>query len=255
MSDNNTEQTKTGSTAKYYAGAAEENLGKLVGSDKMKLEGESKKLEGQSEYEGAKNQGYVEGTTDKVTGTVKETAGNVVNDDQMKAEGNVKKNKGDTQQYGGSEVAKNYEGKKSTKWLFEADLKLPKVLKDMLLLLNSHISDMKERRKLITIGYIHGGLQLMFMTLDNPAGYVFRLVKSSLYNIPVSFQNFTEALELIAAVWTMKIKFYEDSESLIDLRNRNNDVLGSSIFSQILPADDENDDSSDEITCYLATKN
>ncbi|CAJ0750239.1 1640_t:CDS:1, partial [Entrophospora sp. SA101] len=106
--------------------------------------------------------------------------------------------------YGGSEVAKNYEGKKSTKWLFEADLKLPKVLKDMLLLLNSHISDMKERRKLITVGYIHGGLQLMFMTLDNPAGYVFCLVKSSLYSIPVSFQNFTEALELIASVWTMK---------------------------------------------------
>ncbi|CAJ0646032.1 13503_t:CDS:2 [Entrophospora sp. SA101] len=73
-----------------------------------------------------------------------------------------------TLEYGGSEVEKNYEGKKSTKWLSEADLKLPKVLKDMLLLLNSHVSDMSERRELITVGYIHGGLQLMFMTLDSP---------------------------------------------------------------------------------------
>lgn len=44
----------------------------------------------------------------------------------------------------------------------------------------------------------------------------------------------------------------EDSESLIDLTNNN--VLGSSIFSQILPADDENNNESDEITCYLSTK-
>ncbi|CAJ0832583.1 17354_t:CDS:2 [Entrophospora sp. SA101] len=130
-------------------------------------------------------------------------------------------------EYGGSEVAKNYEGKKSTKWLFEADLKLPKVLKDMLLLLNSHISDMKERRKLITVGYIHGGLQLMFMTLDNPAGYVFCLVKSSLYSIPVSFQNFTEALELIASVWTMKqkpVKFGGPMIKGADQENQNTNI-------------------------------
>ncbi|CAJ0843835.1 11733_t:CDS:2 [Entrophospora sp. SA101] len=90
---------------------------------------------------------------------------NVVRGESCSIANSIQKNH---DQYGGSEVEKNYEGKKSTKWLSEADLKLPKVLKDMLLLLNSHVSDMSERRELITVGYIHGGLQLMFMTLDSP---------------------------------------------------------------------------------------
>lgn len=60
--------------------------------------------------------------------------------------------------------------------------------------------------KMETVGYIHGGLVLMIMTLDFPAGYVTRLNKSELYQIPEDIKSFNDAIELIKAVWKSKMR-------------------------------------------------
>ncbi|CAJ0627548.1 768_t:CDS:2 [Entrophospora sp. SA101] len=52
--------TKTNANLKYYKGAAQESLGKTLGNEKMKLEGESLKLQGQGEREAIKIQGHKE---------------------------------------------------------------------------------------------------------------------------------------------------------------------------------------------------
>lgn len=46
----------------------------------------------------------------------------------------------------------------------------------------------------------------MLMILDNPAGYVVRITKSDLFEIPEDVESFPMAMELIAAVWMMKLR-------------------------------------------------
>ena len=51
------------------------------------------------------------------------------------------------------------------------------------------------------------GSVLMIMTLDLPAGYINRLSKSDLFNIPEDIESFNKVIELITAVWKSKVTF------------------------------------------------
>ncbi|CAG8741743.1 5213_t:CDS:2, partial [Funneliformis caledonium] len=64
--------------------------------------------------------------------------------------------------------------------------------------------DKRKIEEMETVGYIHGGLVLMVMTLDLPVGYITRLIKSELYRIPEDIGSFGKAIELITAVWKSK---------------------------------------------------
>ncbi|CAB4433185.1 unnamed protein product [Rhizophagus irregularis] len=93
---------------------------------------------------------------------------------------------------------KHYEGQNATKWLKELGLKLPKMMRDMLVGLCNHTNwDMGKMNKIETIGYIHG---------DLPAGYITRITKSELYHIPEDIGSFSEAIKLITAVWRSKMR-------------------------------------------------
>ncbi|CAG8790139.1 16276_t:CDS:2, partial [Racocetra persica] len=63
-------------------------------------------------------------------------------------------------------------------WIFlkEAGLKLPKVLKDMLVKLMKKVDWNREKcAKMQIVGIIHAGLMIMTVHLDNPQGYVCRI--------------------------------------------------------------------------------
>lgn len=51
----------------------------------------------------------------------------------------------------------------------------------------------------------------MLMTLDNPAGYVMRLTKGDIFEIPEDVESFSLALELIGAVWMFKVRIFLNS--------------------------------------------
>jgi len=108
-------------------------------------------------------------------------------------------------EFGGSEAGRHYEGQNGTKWLNESGLKLPKMMRDMFISLCKNTNwDKKKMEEIETIGYVHGGLALMIMTLDLPSGYITRLTKSDLYYIPEDLGLFSKAIELITAVWKSK---------------------------------------------------
>ncbi|CAJ0876178.1 5051_t:CDS:2 [Entrophospora sp. SA101] len=110
-------------------------------------------------------------------------------------------------EFGGSEAGKHYEGQGATKWLYESRLKLPKMMRDMFISLCKNTDWNQEKmEKMETVGYIHGGLVLMIMTLDLPAGYITRINKSELYRIPEDIESFNDAIELITAVWKSKMR-------------------------------------------------
>ncbi|CAG8833630.1 18303_t:CDS:2, partial [Gigaspora margarita] len=50
-----------------------------------------------------------------------------------------------------------------------------------------------------------GGRVMMLITLDNLAGYVMRLTKGDIFEIPEDVESFSLALELIGAVWIFKM--------------------------------------------------
>ncbi|CAG8837549.1 10497_t:CDS:2, partial [Gigaspora margarita] len=119
----------------------------------------------------------------------------------------IRKNtNGQTLEFGGSEVGRFYNSKMGSKWLVESGLKLPKMLRDMFIALCNRVKWRADIiQKLETVGYIHGGRVMMLMTLDNPAGYVMRLTKGDIFEIPEDVESFSLALELIGAVWMFKM--------------------------------------------------
>ncbi|CAJ0910374.1 12781_t:CDS:2, partial [Entrophospora sp. SA101] len=107
-------------------------------------------------------------------------------------------------EYGGMEAGRYYEGEKGTKWLKESNLKLPKLSRDMLVQLDHEKKTVLEELEIV--GFVHGGCSLMLIFVDIPKGYICRLTRSIVYEIPTKIKSFYKALELISAVWTAKLK-------------------------------------------------
>nr|CAG8506175.1 14904_t:CDS:2 [Entrophospora candida] len=155
-------------------------------------------------------------------------------------------------EFGGSEAGKHYEGQGATKWLYESKLKLPKMMRDMFISLCKNTDwNLEKMEKMETVGYIHGGLVLMIMTLDLPAGYVTRINKSELYHIPEDIESFNDAIELITAVWKSKMRVVNtmallnstEKDVIVDRlrnvstikRNMNNHTNQTNEIKKILP--------------------
>lgn len=61
-------------------------------------------------------------------------------------------------EFGGAEAGRTYKTDKGTKWLVESGLKLPKLLKDMIVQLASNAEwSTPVLRNLKTIGFVHAG--------------------------------------------------------------------------------------------------
>ncbi|CAH1760595.1 11693_t:CDS:10, partial [Entrophospora sp. SA101] len=118
-------------------------------------------------------------------------------------------------EYGGMEAGRYYEGEKGTKWLKESKLKLPKLSRDMLVQLDHEKKTVLEELEIV--GFVHGGRSLMLIFVDIPKGYICRLTRSIVYEIPTKIMSFYKALELISAVWTAKTNNNQNSENIIPI--------------------------------------
>ncbi|CAG8501792.1 11713_t:CDS:10 [Paraglomus brasilianum] len=109
-------------------------------------------------------------------------------------------------EYGCSEAGKNFDGKNGTKIIKEGGLKMPKMLRDMLNDLCEAV-EMQECkiRKLETIGFIIAGLRISLIRVDLPAGHVYRLSRTRLFEIPTQVSEFgAKVLLIISLVWKAK---------------------------------------------------
>nr|CAG8653771.1 11414_t:CDS:2 [Entrophospora candida] len=113
--------------------------------------------------------------------------------------------KGEKNEFAAGEAGKFWSDKKGTKYIKENSLKLPKNLKDMLTNLMEKVNfDENKCRKLQTIGIIHSGLVMAVMYMENPKGYISRIRRGELFEIPDEEENFPSLLNIIAAVLNFK---------------------------------------------------
>ncbi|CAB4469619.1 unnamed protein product [Rhizophagus irregularis] len=109
-------------------------------------------------------------------------------------------------EFGGAEAGRTYKTDKGTKWLVESGLKLPKLLKDMIVQLASNAEwSTPVLRNLKTIGFVHADCRQMLLELDCPEGYVCRLSRGNIFKVADSIvTHTTETLPLIAVTWRAK---------------------------------------------------
>jgi len=109
-------------------------------------------------------------------------------------------------EFGGGEAGKTYTSEKGTKWLVESGLKLPKMLKDMLMDLAKEVEwSTTVLRTLTTVGFVHGDRRQMVLELDCPDGYVCRLTRGNVYKVADSIATHSvETLPLILMTWRAK---------------------------------------------------
>ncbi|KAG2175299.1 hypothetical protein INT44_007787, partial [Umbelopsis vinacea] len=90
-----------------------------------------------------------------------------------------------TAEYGCAEAGAKFDGPNGSKRMVESGLKTPKMLKDMLN--NLAIICQQEEARVVglrTVGFILSGLTMEILTMDAPNGYITRLTRSKLYQVP-----------------------------------------------------------------------
>ncbi|CAG8501466.1 24364_t:CDS:10, partial [Cetraspora pellucida] len=117
---------------------------------------------------------------------------------------------GDKHEFGAGEAGSVWTDDHGTKFLKEAGLKLPKVLKDMLVKLMKKVDWNREKcAKMQTVGIIH-------------AGYVCRIRRGEVMEVPDNSENFPSILKILAAVLNLKtviketLKVIQASEQTIE---------------------------------------
>ncbi|KAH9856260.1 hypothetical protein C2E23DRAFT_866283 [Lenzites betulinus] len=79
-------------------GTANETIGNLTGSQSWAQSGQREHAAGETEYNAAQAQGYVQGTKDRVGGRKDAVLGAVTGDREQETTGNFRRDKGETQQ-------------------------------------------------------------------------------------------------------------------------------------------------------------
>ncbi|RUS12913.1 hypothetical protein BC938DRAFT_478296, partial [Jimgerdemannia flammicorona] len=106
------------------------------------------------------------------------------------------------QEYGATEHGRLFLGENDTKFLLDGR-KLVKMLKDML----RNVSGKSECLKNIEmVGYLHSERTLQIFVLDYLGGYMLRVRKGPIYEIPQNLENIDDLLKLMAAVLSSKLR-------------------------------------------------
>ncbi|CAI2167142.1 12208_t:CDS:10 [Funneliformis geosporum] len=130
---------------------------------------------------------------------------------------------GDHDEYGMGEVEKHWEDEFGTKSLSETSLKQPKALKDMLVKLMKK-TDWELRSKLQTVRITHSGLMMTIMYMNNPHGYVCRIRRGEILEVPDKEENLSAVLVILAAVLNIKIAVQETIKA-VQQKGQNDEIF------------------------------
>ncbi|RUS35394.1 hypothetical protein BC938DRAFT_470670 [Jimgerdemannia flammicorona] len=121
---------------------------------------------------------------------------------------------GDRDEFGVGEAAKEWTDNFGTKFM-EAGLKVPKALKDMLTKLMRK-ADWKPElcSRMQTVGIIHSGLIMMPIFMDCPGGFVCRIQRGEIMEVPNCEESITALLPILAAILNIKRAVQETAKAL-----------------------------------------
>ncbi|RUS32801.1 hypothetical protein BC938DRAFT_474232 [Jimgerdemannia flammicorona] len=122
---------------------------------------------------------------------------------------------GDRDEFGVGEVAKQWTDNFSTKFMKEAGLKVPKALKDMLTKLMRK-ADWKPElcSRMQTVGIIHSGLIMIPIFMDCPGGFVCRIQRGEIMEVPDCEERITALLPILADILYIKRAVQETAKAL-----------------------------------------
>ncbi|KAF0436972.1 hypothetical protein F8M41_004549 [Gigaspora margarita] len=155
---------------------------------------------------------------DQSFGNMKEIS--VVRGDGCKGDWIIRTNsKGNKNEFGYGEVGKTWIDKSGIKFLREVSLKSLKTLKDMLIdLMRTCKWNPDALSKLQTVGVVHSGLVMMVIRMDNPKGYICRVNRSNIMEVPHNEENFSDILEILAAVLNLK-SIVKQTMKIVDMKS------------------------------------
>lgn len=82
-------------SAEELGGKVKESVGKLIGNERLEVEGRAKKLQGQAQQDAAKAAERSKGSVEQTAGAVKNRVGAVLGNERMQVEGRVQELKGE----------------------------------------------------------------------------------------------------------------------------------------------------------------
>ncbi|CEP12317.1 hypothetical protein [Parasitella parasitica] len=110
-------------------------------------------------------------------------------------------------EFGAAEAAAYYNGHMDRKYMFESQVQLLKLLKDMAHYLNEYVNwDQGKRSRIEVVGFVESALVIEFLTLYSPKEYICCLKKSKPFEIGDSINKFPKTLEVIAMSLKMKLR-------------------------------------------------
>ena len=80
---------RTKGKVEELAGRAKAAVGRVIGNERMHIEGTAKRLKGQATQEAAKAKGRVQGSVEEVKGRVKKGVGGMLDDGRLQAKGTI----------------------------------------------------------------------------------------------------------------------------------------------------------------------
>ncbi|CAG8754318.1 26524_t:CDS:2, partial [Gigaspora margarita] len=118
--------------------------------------------------------------------------------------------KSDNDEFGVGEAGHSWKDKYSTKFLKESGTKLPKNLKDIIMKLMEKVKwNPTKYNEIQTVGIVHAGLIMVMLYLDNPKGYICRIRRSELMEVPDTPEKFPSILIILASVLNLKSRVLE----------------------------------------------
>ncbi|CAG8694677.1 27711_t:CDS:2, partial [Dentiscutata erythropus] len=128
--------------------------------------------------------------------------------------------KGDNDEFGVGEAGHSWKDKYGTKFLKESGTKLPKGLKDMIMKLMEKVKwNAAKYDKIETVGIVHAGL---IMVIDSPKGYICRIRRSELMEVPDTPEKFPSILIMLASILNLKSRVLETLKVVINSKENQN---------------------------------
>ncbi|KAG2217542.1 hypothetical protein INT45_009967 [Circinella minor] len=135
---------------------------------------------------------------------------------------------------GGGEARKEIEDN-DPKLLSEKDLKLPKALKDMMMIIKKEKGNLEDVR---VAGLLQYGLKMTSITLDVPEKYVHRITRTRNVHVPYTFEDLPNFREVLYMALSNKA-IVVDTLNALSTSVQNENEVDDDLCAVMMPPEDE----------------